>query len=143
MNNSPHALRESWDEIPAVDAVARGQIAEVRLEIKGVKDAVSVLGEVQKDGNRQTILAVAAIGFIGVLVTVIGTWVGQRAATQAGASQAHIGAAQAVASAMATPDEIKAAEKKGREIEHDRWIQWETDHPPPIVKPQVFKRVGR
>lgn len=124
---------------PPCEELERAKL-EFAAEITSLSRAFHGLKDQFREGNRNVLLAVAAIGFVGVLVTVVGSWVGQKMAITAGASQAHIGAEQAVQSAASIDDTIFAAEQRGRTQENQRWIQWQLEHPLPIVKsPDVVK----
>ena len=108
-------------------------------EITALHHGVNGLREQYREGNRNTLLAVAALALVSALLTAgLGYW-GQLQSIKAGASQAHIGAAQAVLSSVPNDDLILAAENRGKTLEHQRWAQFEQDHPPPIQKRETIE----
>jgi hypothetical protein len=110
-------------KVAALEAIetsggALGLASKSEMRLTAVEKAVVEIMDEQKAGNRKTLLAVASIGFVGVLITAVATIWGQRMAIIAGASQANVGAAQAVQSGQpATRDTYLAGYKDGASIE--------------------------
>lgn len=140
--DTPHEfrLKELKEEVRR----RRDHDRAIEARVTVVEKAVETISQEQKAGNRRTLLAVAAIGFVGALVAaLIGYW-GQVRAVAAGASQAKIGAAQVIQSTTpSTEDTRRAGEEHGRQLEYERWQQWQSEHPLPIAKQETIAARGK
>ena len=112
---------------PVIDRMSKHMDASDRREIE--------LETARKKRNTRIKWAVVTIG-APVLVAIVGS--GAAAWTQIlvqSRAQASAVATHTVQSSQPSTEElVLAAENRGKQLEHDRWMQFEQDHPAPIVK---------